>query len=169
MMLVFPTDLRWNDLPMQAVWVPYVCETMRYLAARSEKKAEYRVGEQLSVPAGWAISGPDGKEVQERPALAVLPGFYSIRPKEGAQGAPMTVAVNRDPDEADTESMVAEELVAAAQRSPGGAEAGATPGKTGQAEAALRDRNDTMWWYILLAVGAMGLAELILSNRALRH
>jgi len=45
--LIFASDLnnRWNDFPVQPAFVPFVHETLRYLAATRSSRAEYAVGE----------------------------------------------------------------------------------------------------------------------------
>jgi hypothetical protein len=45
--LIFASDLnnRWNDFPVQPAFVPFVHETLRYLAATRTSRAEYAVGE----------------------------------------------------------------------------------------------------------------------------
>jgi hypothetical protein len=45
--LIFASDLnnRWNDFPVQPAFVPFVHETLRYLAATRASRAEYAVGE----------------------------------------------------------------------------------------------------------------------------
>ena len=45
--LVFASDLnhRWNDFPLQPAFVPFMHETLRYLAAAQRPRAEYLVGD----------------------------------------------------------------------------------------------------------------------------
>jgi len=166
MMLVCPVDLRWNDLPRRAIFLPYLHQTVRYLAIRSEKRTAYQVGELLPVPKDHALRDPQGKirgPGGDKDSLvpAVEPGFYVLR---GGAGE-FTFAVNRSPAEADPAAKEPNEIVAALQRAEGEqvgpADAGAVrPG---------RDQDDRMWWYVLLGVTLLLMGELFVGNRTLRH
>jgi hypothetical protein len=81
--LVFASDLnnRWNDFPVQPAFVPFVHETLRYLAAARAARDEYLVGE---------LSGADGN----RAGLAQVGG--------------RRVAVNIDPRESDPARITAD-------------------------------------------------------------
>jgi hypothetical protein len=89
--LVFASDLndRWNDLPLQPVFVPFVHEMLRYLAARRSLRTEYFVGE---------IAGPAG----------LSPGVvrHAARP----------VAINVDPRESDPTRISIEEFLSAVSK-----------------------------------------------------
>jgi hypothetical protein len=63
MMLASCTDLRWSNLPLRAIFLPYLHQTVRYLAVRSEKKTAYLVGQMLAVDEGCQIKDPAGKVV----------------------------------------------------------------------------------------------------------
>jgi hypothetical protein len=78
--LVFASDLNhaWNTLPRHAAFLPFLHESVRYLAARPAEAAEMIVGQTPS---------------------AVRPGFLTI---EGADGTARKVAVNVDPRESGT-------------------------------------------------------------------
>lgn len=74
--LIFTSDLnnRWNDFPVQPAFVPFVHETLRYLASSRAARVEYVVGE---------LPGPGG----------ATPGAVRL--------ADRWVAVNVDPRESD--------------------------------------------------------------------
>lgn len=74
--LVFASDLnhRWNDLPLQPTFVPFLHEMTRYLAGQRTERSDYTVGE---APAG----------------LPEEPGFKSL------PGTGRRVAINVDPRE----------------------------------------------------------------------
>ncbi|MGH1470732.1 MAG: BatA domain-containing protein [Cellvibrionaceae bacterium] len=40
-------DVEWNNLPLQSVYLPFVHETLKYLARRANKKSFYSVGERI--------------------------------------------------------------------------------------------------------------------------
>jgi hypothetical protein len=82
--LVFGSDLnyRWNDFPLQPGFVPFVHETMRYLASQRTSRTEYLVGE---------------LQAATTPGVINLPGPASRR-----------IAINVDPRESDPARMSAE-------------------------------------------------------------
>lgn len=81
--LIFASDLnnRWNDFPVQPAFVPFVHETLRYLAATRASRAEYAVGE--------------------------LPGAAGATPGAVPLGT-RRVAVNVDPRESDPARITAD-------------------------------------------------------------
>jgi hypothetical protein len=89
--MVFASDLndRWNDFPLQPVFVPFVHEVLRYLAAPRSLRSEYLVGE---------VSGPAG----------LSPGV--------ATHASRRVAINIDPRESDPERMTTEAFLSGVSR-----------------------------------------------------
>jgi hypothetical protein len=82
--LLFASDLnnRWNDFPVQPAFVPFVHETLRYLAATRMPRSEYAVGE--------------------------LPGSAGLMPGAVPLGAGRRVAVNVDPRESDPAKITAD-------------------------------------------------------------
>ena len=83
--LIFASDLnnRWNDFPVQPAFVPFVHETLRYLAAARSARADYVVGE--------------------------LPGMAGATPgATQVAGGGRRVAVNVDPRESDPSRITAD-------------------------------------------------------------
>jgi hypothetical protein len=87
--LVFGSDLnyRWNDFPLQPAFVPFIHETVRYLASPRTSRTEYLVGELQ------AASTPGVVELQGR-----------------------RIAVNPDPRESDPARMTVETFQAGISR-----------------------------------------------------
>jgi hypothetical protein len=79
--LVFGSDLnyRWNDFPLQPAFVPFIHETVRYLASPRTSRTEYLVGDLQA---------------------ATTPGIVEVQGRR--------VAVNPDPRESDPTPMTAE-------------------------------------------------------------
>jgi hypothetical protein len=194
MMLASCADLRWSNLPLRAIFLPYLHQTVRYLAVRSEKKTAYQVGQMLAVDDGCRIKDPagkvlslDGQENHGRDAhathgqdgrateevMAAAPGFYVVTDGDGAQR--FCYAVNTKPSEAEVATLSVEEVKAAAQRiagEAGEAEAELTSGEMGQDKKAAMEQADQkqgIWWYLVLAAGVMLFVELVLANRTVRH
>lgn len=82
--LVFASDVnhRWNDFPLQPAFVPFIHETLRYLASARASRSEYLVGD---------LAGPQGA----RPGVVTL-------------AATRRVAVNVDPRESDPARMTSD-------------------------------------------------------------
>ena len=80
--LLLASDLnyRWNDFPLQPSFVPFVHETVRYLAAARAARTEYAVG--------------------ELPGQAATAGVVTVGTRE--------VAINVDPRESDPRAMTSE-------------------------------------------------------------
>ena len=89
--IVFGSDLnnRWNDFPLQPAFVPFVHETLRYLAAARASRSSYLVGE---------LPGAQGN----------TPGVTTL--------AARRVAVNVDPRESDPAHMTADAFRAGVTR-----------------------------------------------------
>jgi hypothetical protein len=87
--LVFGSDLnyRWNDFPLQPGFVPFIHETVRYLAAPRASRTEFLVGDLQA---------------------ATTPGFVELRGRR--------VAVNPDPRESDPARMTPETFQAGISR-----------------------------------------------------
>lgn len=167
MLMAGPMDLRWNNFPLRAVFLPYMHQTVRYLAVRSEKRTGYQVGDTLPVPAGCTLTDPQGKvlALEGGAVAAAMPGFYVAAGKGAAET--FQFAVNRDLAEADPATLAAEELAGAVQE-PEGAIAEARAG--GEAAGADRAKDDHgFWWYITLAATILVVAELYVANKTLRH
>ena len=79
--LVFGSDLnyRWNDFPLQPAFVPFIHETVRYLASARASRTEYLVGDLQA---------------------ATTPGVVEVQGRR--------IAVNPDPRESDPTRMTAE-------------------------------------------------------------
>lgn len=89
--LVFGSDLnyRWNDFPLQPAFVPFIHETLRYLATPRTARSDYLVGDLQAVS-------------------AATPGIVDLQGRR--------VAVNTDPRESDPARMLAETFQAGISR-----------------------------------------------------
>lgn len=89
--LLFASDLnyRWNDFPLQPAFVPFVHETLRYLASPGARRSDYLVGDLQ------AVAGS-------------MPGVVDLHGRR--------VAVNTDPRESDPVRMSGEAFLAGVSR-----------------------------------------------------
>jgi hypothetical protein len=135
--LAFASDLnrRWNDLPLQPAFVPFVHEMVRYLAAARPARDEYLVGE---------LPGEPGMT----PGVITLP-----RPA----GAPRRAAINVDPRESNPARMTVEEFHASLSRPNPAAS------RDGAADTREEDRT-RLWQFALVAMIACLAAEGLLGR-----
>jgi hypothetical protein len=175
-------DLQWNDLPLKAVFLPFVHRMATTLASYSERRSWLTVGDVLEparpapvpgaarqvvprvvlTPSRERVTldgeGPDVLELAEQ-------GFYEVRP-QGRDTAPaMTVASNVDLLESDLSPMDPQEVVAAAMGRAGGA---AAPGTNVVTTDQDHERTQRIWWYLLFAGIVLLALETILGNRLSR-
>jgi hypothetical protein len=166
-------DVSWSDLPTKPVFLPFVHQAVRHLAGYTEPEPWLTVGQVLNTSA-VAARGNGAQRVVLTPSGRRLPlddegsdvlelteqGFYEVR--GDANQADAIVAANVDPAEADLTPMDPNEIKAAAVG--GGSEsAGAQAGVPLTPEA--REKNQRLWWY-LLVIGILLLgADTLLSNR----
>lgn len=157
---------RWSDLPIRAVFVPFLHRAVRYLAGYRPVRTEYRVGEAIETrELARRLGGSDSVTlVVESPRGDRIPiaadasafvvgeiGVYRVRPVGAPGDEAVRLAVNLDPSEADLGRLDAEAFRAAvAPRSA----VGAGPGQAASAGLAPRqvERRQGLWWYLLVAV-----------------
>jgi hypothetical protein len=168
-------DLEWNDLAVKPIFLPFVHQLARYLAAYREPEPWLTVGEVLDpartlagqpndvrtviAPSGQRISlDPEGGDVVE---LAEQ-GFYELRAQATAGGPAATVAANVDLAESDLTPMDPKEVVAAVA---GRAASSAAGSETAEMSDATREGTQRVWWYMLFAAAIFMAAETIVSNR----
>ena len=166
-------DVSWSDLPTKPVFLPFIHQAVRHLGGYTEPEPWLTVGQVLNTSA-VAARGAAAQRVVLTPSGRRLPlddegtdvlelteqGFYEVRGDANQTDA--IVAANVDPAEADLTPMDPREITAAAvggQTESAGAQTGVplTP------EA--REKNQRLWWYLLvLGILLLG-ADTLLSNR----
>jgi len=167
-------DTQWNNLPRQGMYVPLVHEMLRYLAFHEERKSSYTIGEtvRLLLPLGNAVrvTAPNGAETILTSAsgddvfyrATVQPGFYDVRGRQEKD----VLAVNTSPAESDLSfvdpGQIGAALVNETPRAPEMQRAGAA------SIAVHAEKSQRLWWWILLSVLFLALAETLLANRTYR-
>ncbi len=136
--LIFGSDLnhRWNDFPIHPTFLPFVHESMRYLAGSREQPREYVVAD---APAGAR------KE----------PGVFTV----GAPSHQRRVAINVDTRESDETRLSVQEFRAAVTRLN---QAAATDART---DAAEREEQQRLWRYGLMLLAVVLATEGIVGAR----
>jgi hypothetical protein len=158
-----------NNLPLQAVWLPFLEQLTHQMGGIGTARGNYRVGSyvELRSPKEKGVSveivGPEGKrlltlaestkaETFQFPAA----GFYDIR---RANGREELAAVNPDRRESDF-ALVPAETLDLWKNTGIAAKSGQTAGATGTQE-----ENAELWWWILALLAVMAVAESVLGNR----
>jgi hypothetical protein len=166
-------DVSWSDLPQRPMFLPFVHRAVRHLAGYTEPQPWVTVGQVLD-----ASVAPRGSSVQRvvlTPSGRRLPiedegsdvvelaekGFYELR-GDGNQNLSV-VAVNVDPVEADLTPIDPKEIVAAATGGSSDGEGAQATGIPLTPEA--REKNQRLWWYLLIAGILLLGVDTLISNR----
>ena len=166
-------DTSWSELPTRGVFLPFVHRSMRFLAAYTEPRPWLNVGQVLDAStaalkadaAQRIVLTPSGKRVPlEDEGSEVMElteqGFYELRARDKET---VVVAANVDSAEADLTPMDPKEIAVAAvggMGGPGGGNASGTP-LTPEAQ----EKNQRLWWYLLIAGILLLGADTLMSNR----
>jgi len=172
-------DRDWSDLPQTPVFLPLIHQFVRYLAQYERTTEWTTVGQvvdlsaMLKSRADRIVMTPSGNRVtvaSSEPGVVELneQGVYEVRAAAtGASGRAERIAVNLDPAESDLSVVDPQELVAAVTGRAGAAAAS----KAGTAEISASDaeKQQGLWWYLLLAGMALLAAETVIANRLSRN
>jgi hypothetical protein len=166
-------DVQWSDLPQRPVFLPFIHRAVRHLAGYSEPQPWVTVGQVLdasvaprgAAPAQRVVLTPSGRRLpieDEGSDVVELSekGFYELR--GDSNQSVNVVAVNVDPAEADLTAIDPKEIVAAALGGTGGdgTQSNAVP-LTPEA----REKNQRLWWYLLIAGILLLGVDTLVSNR----
>jgi hypothetical protein len=177
----------WNDLPLQPVFLPTVHRIVRYLARYAPPQPWFTAGQvldlsqfltdgvpdtaaQTETEAEVIVESPSGDHQVRRIAGAadylalVEQGFYGIR-RAGDSEVVGTIAVNLNLTESDLTPLDAEEWTSSIAYQ-GTAEAAADLAAT--LTPSEKERRQGLWWYLLVAVLLILVAESAISNRVSR-
>jgi hypothetical protein len=166
-------DVSWSDLPTKPVFLPFIHQAVRHLGRYTEPEPWLTIGQVLNASANPARVS-DSPRILLTPSGRRLPlddegadvlelteqGFYEIRGE--ANQAETVVAANVDPAEADLTPLDPREITAAAVGA-GGEEQGGPSGVPLTPEA--REKNQRLWWYLLIAGILVLGVDTLLSNR----
>jgi hypothetical protein len=167
-------DTSWSDLPTRGVFLPFMHQSMRHLSGYSEPRPWLTVGQVLDASTGVLSKADNGQRVVLTPSGRRVPlqdegsdvmelteqGFYELRRD---QNDVAVVASNVDAAEADLTPMDPKEIVAAAIGAPGGTQGGGGAGIPLTPEA--QERNQRLWWYLLVAGIVLLGVDTVMSNR----
>jgi hypothetical protein len=168
-------DTSWSDLPTRKIFVPFIHQSMRYLAAYSEPRPWLTVGQVLDAStaalkqdaAQRVVLTPSGKRVplqDEGSEVMELTeqGFYELRARDKDV---VVVASNVDGAESDLSPMDPKEIQAAAV---GGGDSARGAGSGAPLTPEAQERSQRLWWYLLVAGLLLLGADTVMSNRLAR-
>jgi hypothetical protein len=159
-----------NDFPKHASFVPFIEQTARYLGRLDNGPSSVQVGsfEELrdskEVGAAVDVVDPKGERVFSLAEATKVPniqfsqaGFYDIRRPNGRNEL---VAVNSDRHESDL-TPASQESLALWQNTANGTSTDAGGTLAGEQKPL------SLWWYLMLVVLALAVAESLLGNQHL--
>jgi hypothetical protein len=159
-----------NDFPLHPIFVPFVEQTARYLSGIEQRGGTRQVASFLELRSaqergvGVEVIGPDGNRamtLKEASAAAAFKldreGYYEVR---RANGRHEMVAAVSDRRESNLEVLPAETLALWRGDAP-------TQGEEKTAQTAAEKRPYPLWWFVMLAMAAVALAESVLASRYL--
>jgi hypothetical protein len=165
-------DESWSDLPRRSVFVPFIHQSLRYLAAYTEPRPWLNVGQVLDASvaalrndaAQRIVLTPSGKRVPlEDEGSEVMElteqGFYELRARDKET---IVVAANVDSAEGDLSPMDPKEIAIAAV---GGGESAGGKGSGMPLTPEAQERSQRLWWYLLIAGLLLLGADTLMSNR----
>ena len=167
-------DTFWNDLPLQAVYLPFVHELVKYVAGYREPPIALPAGTPLAIGRLAGVLGADGLQpvgaalagsaIEGSAETLTLPaGVHEILWRDANGGRHRQfVAANLDRRESDLASIDPEEVAAAVVWRQGGE----VQGERDEVPAADRvEAAQSLWWYLLLLAAILLATEAVLSNR----
>jgi Aerotolerance regulator N-terminal/von Willebrand factor type A domain len=173
-------DGLWNDLPRQAVFLPFLHQVAQYAAAYRSQPTAYAVGASVELndlaavagdsgTRGWIVNAPDdtrltvGGEGAPRALELRQAGWYEVRRSGAPNERPRLVAANPAPSELDFATFDPARLTNAL--APEGPVAGAAAAADPEQRLVEREREQSMWWYLLVVALLVLLAEGVLASR----
>jgi uncharacterized membrane protein len=171
-------DREWTDLPIHSVYLPFLHEAIKYLALkRTDERPDYRVGDPVELsgyepPTGTevAIFNPLGAEIRT-PINAHSGVFYDATEHPGiysahvSGGQPRYFVINPDTIESDLTPRDPEELTSMLV---GDADAVASNVVTPEVITQYHEdveKDQGMWWYLMLGLFLLAVAEMFFANR----
>jgi len=176
-------DGLWNDLPRQAVFLPFLHQLAQYGAAYRPQRSAFAVGESVDPTEGspivdtagagpverYSVRAPDGARLAvggaDAPRALELrqAGWYEIRRSGAPNERPRLVAANPAPTELEFATFDPARLTNALL--PDGSVAVDSASLDPVQRVMDREREQSMWWYLLVVAALVLVAESILASR----
>ncbi|MFP5353856.1 MAG: BatA domain-containing protein [Gemmatimonadota bacterium] len=170
----------WNDLPRQAVFLPFVHQLAQYAASYRATRSAHAVGESVNLSEvassdtataaqRFSVRAPDGRLLavggpDAPPALELRQaGWYEVRSAGVPNERPRLLAANPAPAELDMATFDPARLTNALAPEGDGATSVVTVDPVQR--LADQEREQSVWWYILVVAALVLLAEGVLASR----
>jgi hypothetical protein len=160
-----------NDLPISALFVPFIEQASHYLGNIEDRPSNYRAGAYLDLRQGKGqsgaaeVQGPHGERVLSLAEAAkaqgvtlASEGFYDVRRPNGQHEL---AAVNPDRKESNLE-IIPPETLQLWQNTGGSSGTSAS----GDAPKQVPQTVD-LWWYVMILALILAIAESLIGNRHL--
>lgn len=169
-------DTEWNNLPVKAIFLPLLYQTVQYVSAEKKGQKSYLVGQPVSLPnfsdrelqSGLSVRTPSGSEVAIESAIfdkTEEAGVYEIHRKNSSRSQAV-FAVNVDTRESDLTPIAPEELQS--KFVVDNDEAVQTAAVLSANSEQQRENRQKLWRLALLGVVVLLLGETWLANRTYR-
>jgi hypothetical protein len=160
----------WNDLVLQPMFLPFLHSMVRYAAGYTPEPAWRTVGQSLGVGPGrdsttrgeiLVLPGGARRRIDAEVKQVELdqPGFFQVETRR--REATRLIAVNVDRNESDLTAWNPDELKAAIT----GSDTLNLVAPTETLTATEREASQRVWWFLLVAAGALLLTEIVVANR----
>jgi hypothetical protein len=176
----------WNDLPRQAVFLPFLHQLSQYAASYRAVRSAHPVGESVdlsdatlagvgtagSLPGReqrYSVIAPDGERLAiggaEAPRALELrqAGWYEVRRSGAPNERPRIVAANPAPAELEFATFDPARLTNAL--APEGASVASDSIADPVQRLVEQEREQSLWWYLLVVAALVLLAETLLASR----
>ena len=172
-------DLGWNDLAVRPVFLPFVHQASRYLAAIQPRPAWRTVGDVVDLtalpgaPRDRVALTPSGAQIRlpRGPARTLVleeAGFYELRDQEAQSAPALVVAANVEFSESDRTPVDPADVATAV----GGVASLVEPGAGGDANPPrgdVQEQTQRVWWYLLFAGILLLTGESLLTRHLSRR
>lgn len=173
-------DGRWNDLPRYAFFLPLLQQLTRHAAAWQARPPVLEVGTMIRPDdlAGvgrverWVSTAPSGERTtvggaDAAPTLELREaGIHALRPGGTPGARPLLVAAQVAAAEFDGARLDPLAVRAALEPSPAPTSAATPRAEEGDAD---REARQSLWWYLLLGVTLLLIAEALVAGRLARR
>ena len=163
----FPLDRSATNWPVQPSFVPFVHQTLRWLASMGETKTDWRVGDTIPLPDGvgtWhTVDSPRAQtDIQVSGSIRpAIPGLYEFTSGKTQK----YFAVNTPLGESDLAPWPdPDQLTSFESKADGETEQRANFNAIKMSDEQTESQQ-RLWWWLLAIVGAALLAELAVANR----
>ncbi len=167
-LLIFASalDPLWNNLALEPLFVPFVIRSLEYLRGESAASRNLSIGDSIALAPGAQLLNSSGESLRELAELTRRgnftfsdPGVYTVESSSGIN----YLSVNTDPLESRLDTLEASQFERWQKMGDNESATGVT---SIEQESAAANRQ-SLWYWLLLCLMAVALAESLYSHRHL--